>query len=95
MQPHLHPAASSVTAKALGIYLKGFGFHTFRRQNVSWRQEAGATPFEAMKAVGHAKPTTAWDYTIPDAQREREHVKREDILAAIEYATGEAKGQIP
>ncbi len=63
-------------AEAVGIYHEGFGMHTFRRLNVSWRQEVGATPFEAMKAAGHAKPSTTWDYTVTDAGREREHVAR-------------------
>jgi integrase len=61
-------------AEAVGIYHSGFGMHTFRRLNISWRQEVGATPFEAMKAAGHAKPTTTWEYTVTDALREREHV---------------------
>ena len=29
-----------------------------------------------MKAAGHAKPATTWDYTVTDAQRERQHVAR-------------------
>jgi integrase len=62
-------------AEAVGIYFEGFGMHTFRRLNISWRQEAGATPFEAMKAAGHAKPETTWLYTITDADRERAHVE--------------------
>jgi hypothetical protein len=37
-------------AEAVGIYFPGFGMHTFRCLNISWRQEAGATPFEAMRA---------------------------------------------
>ena len=28
-------------AKQLGLYWEGFGFHTFRRMNVSWRQDRG------------------------------------------------------
>jgi integrase len=39
-------------AEAAGIYFEGFGMHTFRRLNVSWRQEVGATPIEAQKAAG-------------------------------------------
>jgi integrase len=62
-------------AEAVGIYFEGFGMHTFRRLSISWRQEAGATPFEAMKAAGHAKPETTWLYTITDADRERAHVE--------------------
>jgi hypothetical protein len=63
-------------AEAVGIYHPGFGMHTFRRLNISWRQEVGATPFEAMKAAGHAKPSTTWEYTVTDREREREHVAR-------------------
>ena len=46
----------------------------FRRQNISWRQDAGAHPFEAQKAAGHAKPSTTWDYTITDSEREKAQV---------------------
>lgn len=50
--------------------------HTFRRLNITWRQEAGATPFEAQIAAGQAKPDTTWLYTITDDERERAHVER-------------------
>jgi integrase len=63
-------------AEAVGIYHPGFGMHTFRRLNISWRQEVGATSFEAQKAAGHAKPSTTWEYTVTDADRERQHVAR-------------------
>jgi integrase len=74
------------TAVAVGIYFEGFGMHTFRRLNVSWRQEAGATPFEAMKAAGHTKPDVTWLYTITDRERERGHV--ETMLARVMPAGG-------
>lgn len=73
-------------AEAIGIYFEGFGMHTFRRLNISWRQEAGATPFEAQKAAGHASPLTTWNYTITDRERERGHV--ETILARVMPAGG-------
>ena len=63
-------------AKQLGLYWKGFGWHTFRRQSISWRQEAGATPFEAMCAAGHSRPDTTWLYTISDETREEEQLGR-------------------
>jgi integrase len=91
-------------AEAVGIYHPGFGMHTFRRLNISWRQEVGATPFEAMKAAGHAKPTTTWDYTVTDAQREREHVTKmlgrlsaqgnDRAQTGAELLTAEAKGPV-
>lgn len=71
LQQHIFRPA----AEAVGIYFEGFGMHTFRRLSISWRQEAGATPFEAMKAAGHAKPDMTFLYTITDQAREREHVQ--------------------
>jgi len=62
-------------AERAGIYTAGFGMHRFRHLNISWRQEAGATPFEAQKSAGHAQPSTTWLYTHTDVDRERQHVK--------------------
>lgn len=62
-------------AERAGIYTKGFGMHRFRHLNISWRQEAGASPFEAQKSAGHAQPSTTWLYTQTDSERERTHVK--------------------
>src|ERR1700691_1932401 len=61
-------------AEAAGIYHTGFGMHTFRRLNVTWRQHAGATPIEAQKAAGHASLDMTFLYTQNDEAREREHV---------------------
>jgi len=83
------------TAERVGMYRPGFGMHTFRRLNITWRQEAGATPFEAQKAAGHAQPSTTWLYTITDEQREQTHV--EAILDRIDrpkLATMKAAGGI-
>lgn len=63
------PAAESV-----GIYHEGFGMHVFRRLNVTWRQQAGATPVEAQKAAGHTSLDMTMLYTQTDEQRERDHV---------------------
>jgi integrase len=63
-------------AEKAGIYHPGFGMHTFRRLNISWRQEAGATPFEAMRAAGHANVSTTWLYTVTDGQREKDQVEK-------------------
>jgi integrase len=61
-------------AEAAGIYFEGFGMHTFRRLNVTWRQEVGATPIEAQKAAGHASLDMTFLYTQVDGVRERQHV---------------------
>jgi integrase len=72
-------------AEAAGIYFEGFGMHTFRRLNVTWRQEVGATPIEAQKAAGHASLDMTFLYTQTDEAREREHVGR--ILERLKPAT--------
>jgi integrase len=65
------------TAKALGLYYKGFGFHAFRRMNITWRQTiGGASPMEAMLAAGHTKLETTSQYFVVDAERERQQVTR-------------------
>ena len=62
--------------KRLGLYYPGFGWHAFRRQNVTWRQQEGATPLEAMRAAGHTRVDTTMLYTLTDAEREREQVEK-------------------
>jgi integrase len=62
--------------KKLKLYYPGFGWHAFRRQNISGRQTAGATPIEAQKAAGHGSLDMTMLYTIVDAGREKEQVGR-------------------
>ena len=51
--------------KRLKLYYPGFGWHAFRRQNITWRQQkGGATPFEAPKAAGHGSLDTTYDYSL-------------------------------
>jgi integrase len=64
------------TAEAVGIYHEGFGMHVFRGLNVTWRQQEGAAPVEAMKAAGHTKLDMTMLYTQTEDDREREHVGR-------------------
>ncbi len=71
-------------AEAVGIYHPGFGMHTFRRLNVTWRQHAGATPIEAQKAAGHASLDMTFLYTQIDEARERDHVSQ--IMGRIRTA---------
>lgn len=73
-------------ARLAGIDFEGFGMHSLRRLNLTWRQEVGATPLEAMKAAGHARLSTTWLYTVTDRDREREHVQKilERIIPRID-----------
>lgn len=62
--------------RRLGLYYPGFGWHAFRRLNVTWRQTVGgATPLEAQKAAGHASLDMSLLYTLNDAERERDQVQ--------------------
>lgn len=62
--------------KRLGLYYPGFGWHAFRRANVSWRQTVGgATPFEAQKAAGHTRLDMTMLYSLTDVERERGQVQ--------------------
>jgi integrase len=58
-------------AKRLGLYYPGFGWHTFRRMHITWRQWAGATPLEAMKAARHGSLDMTALYTLVDPERSR------------------------
>jgi integrase len=63
-------------AKRLGFYFAGFGWHSFRRQNLTGIQEEGATPFEAQAQAGHARPTMTSDYTMVSFERREQAVLR-------------------
>jgi integrase len=61
--------------KRLGLYYPGFGWHAFRRQNITWRQTAGgATPLEAQMAARHGSLDMTLLYTLNDPERERAQV---------------------
>lgn len=62
--------------KRLKLYYPGFGWHAFRRANVTLRQTiGGATPLEAQKAAGHARVDVTMLYTLTDAERDRDQVQ--------------------
>jgi len=50
----------------------GFGLHSFRRANITWRQEVGGSAIEASKIAGHANVSMTGDYTIVQLQRQDE-----------------------
>ncbi|HEX5431703.1 MAG TPA: tyrosine-type recombinase/integrase [Bryobacteraceae bacterium] len=71
----------------LGLYYQGFGWHAFRRQNISWRQQiGGATPLEAQKAARHASLDMTYLYTLTDRERETAQQQRmfDELMGAPE-----------
>jgi hypothetical protein len=63
-------------AERLGFYFPGFGWHSFRRQNLTRIQEEGATRFDAQMQAGHSRPEMTDDYTIIDFERREKAVLR-------------------
>ena len=61
-------------AEQLGLYFPGFGWHSFRRQNITRIQDEGATRFDAQQQAGHSPPSMTDDYTIIDFERREKAV---------------------
>jgi integrase len=74
----------------LELYYKGFGWHAFRRQNITWKQElGGATPLEAQKAGRHSSLDMTYLYTLTDPERETLQQQR-----MFEALLGKADGNV-
>lgn len=65
----------------------GFGLHSFRRANITLRQESGASAIEASKIAGHATVNMTGDYTVIQLERQ------EELTRAIQRRLGEALGR--
>jgi len=50
----------------------GFGLHSFRRANITLRQEEGGSAIEASKIAGHATVNMTGDYTVVQLKRQEE-----------------------
>lgn len=61
----------------------GFGLHSLRRANITWRQEVGASSIEASRIAGHASTKMTEQYTIVQLNRQEELTRRiQERLAA-------------
>ena len=72
-------------AKAAGCDFPGFGLHSFRRANITLRQEVGGSAIEASKIAGHATVSQTGDYTIVQLQRQ------DELTRAIQDRMAEAR----
>lgn len=54
----------------------GFGPHSLRRANITWRQEVGATSIEASRLAGHSKVNMTSEYTIVQLKRQDELTRK-------------------
>ena len=59
-------------AKAEGCDFEGLGPHSFRRANITWRQQVGGSAIEASKIAGHSDLEMTADYTFVDIERQQQ-----------------------
>ena len=77
-------------AQAEGCDFTGLGPHSFRRANITWRQEVGGSAIEASKIAGHSDLEMTGEYTFVTAERQNELTRRiQRRLSIVATASGE------
>jgi integrase len=72
------------SAAAESCDFPGLGPHTFRRANITWRQEVGASSIEASKIAGHSTVRMTEEYTKTQLPRQEETTRRlQERLASV------------
>ncbi len=69
----------------------GLGPHSFRRANITWRQEVGGSAIEASKIAGHSDLEMTGQYTFVAPERQNELTRR--IQQRLADATEKQVGQ--
>ena len=79
-------------AEAEGCDFEGLGPHSFRRANITWRQQVGGSAIEASKIAGHSDLEMTGEYTFVTAERQNELTRRiqEKLASAAKEATDRA-----
>jgi integrase len=54
----------------------GLGPHSFRRANITWRQQVGGSAIEASKIAGHSDLEMTSEYTFVAPERQNELTRR-------------------
>jgi integrase len=81
-------------AQAAGCDFPGLGPHSFRRANITWRQQVGGSALEASKIAGHSDLEITAQYTCVSAERQNELTRR--IQQKLVAAAGKnGKERIP
>jgi integrase len=75
----LHQAAEAEECDFAGL-----GPHSFRRANITWRQQVGGSAIEASKIAGHSDLEMTGEYTFVTPERQNELTRR------IQQKLGEA-----
>jgi len=79
----LHQAAEAEKCDFAGL-----GPHSFRRANITWRQQVGGSAIEASKIAGHSDLEMTGEYTFVTAERQNELTRR------IQHQLAEASKQV-
>ena len=76
-------------AAAEGCDFPGLGPHSFRRANITWRQEVGGSSIEASKIAGHSTVRMTEEYTKIQLTRQEELTRliQERLASAGEKST--------
>ena len=69
-------AALHEAAAAENCDFPGLGLHSFRRANITWRQQVGGSAIEASKIAGHSDLEMTGEYTFVSAERQNELTRR-------------------
>ena len=82
-------------AEAEGCDFAGLGPHSFRRANITWRQQVGGSAIEASKIAGHSDLEMTGEYTFVEPERQNELTRRiqEKLADAANRRNG--KTQVP
>ena len=87
--------ALKIAAVDAGCDFLGFGLHSFRRANITMRQEEGGSAIEASKIAGHATVSQTGDYTIVQLKRQEELTRAiQDRMAKATADNSEKEKQI-
>jgi len=71
-------------AAAEGCDFPGLGPHSFRRANITWRQEVGGSSIEVSKIAGHSTVRMTEEYTKIQLTRQEELTRRiQERLASV------------
>jgi len=75
----------------------GLGLHSFRRANITWRQEVGGSAIEASKIAGHSDLEMTSEYTFVAPERQNELTRRiqEKLANAAAKSTKTATESAP
>jgi hypothetical protein len=81
------------TTKIQGCDFAGLGPHSFRRANITWRQEVGGSAIEASKIAGHSDLEMTNEYTFVAPERQNELTRRIQKRLADATESGEGGTQ--